>query len=132
MVALSASLGTGSFKDAHRGFLTLTPLAPNGLGSCTNQRVAVKRMTQGRDEWGSARRFDVSAKYWHTIGECNLLLWAISLFDLSLSFIDHKLAKTGPPPPSLVIPNIHFVEGGIALVHESTVGKNVQTASSHR
>ncbi|CAK5265846.1 unnamed protein product [Mycena citricolor] len=55
----------------------------------------------------------------------------MSLFDLSLSFVDYILKKTRPLPSSLIIPKICFVEGGIALVHDSTVGKNVHAASSH-
>ncbi|CAK5279828.1 unnamed protein product [Mycena citricolor] len=131
MVLLSSSLGSGSFKDAHHGFMTLTPSSLDGLGSRNNQDVAVKQMIQGRDDQGSARRFDVATEHRHTICKGNLLLWAMSLFDLSLSFVDYILKKTRPLPSSLIIPKICFVEGGIALVHDSTVGKNIHAASSH-
>ncbi|CAK5277258.1 unnamed protein product [Mycena citricolor] len=131
-ILLVSTLGEGAFKDARPGFLTLTRAPSNGLGSSPNERVAVKQMIHSKNEHGSSKRFDVKNEFRLTVSEGNLLLWAISLFDFSLSFVHSCLQTIGTPPSTLIVPDIRFVEGGVALVHDITTGPNVQVASSLR
>ncbi|CAK5277003.1 unnamed protein product [Mycena citricolor] len=136
-VVLSAALGSGSFKDAYKGFLTLVrpSTSPTGLGSTVNQRVAAKRMIDtkaSRRDTVGIRRFSPAVELEQSICEGNLLLWATSLFDLTDTFVRHQLSKLGEPPSNLVIPDIRFVEGGVAQVHNTVTGTNVVRASSLR
>ncbi|CAK5278831.1 unnamed protein product [Mycena citricolor] len=136
-VVLSAALGSGSFKDAYEGFLTLVrpSTSPTGLGSTVNQRVAAKRMIDtkaSRRDTVGIRRFSPAVELEQSICKGNLLLWATSLFDLTDTFVRHQLSKLGEPPSNLVIPDIRFVEGGVAQVHNTVTGTNVVRASSLR
>ncbi|CAK5283480.1 unnamed protein product [Mycena citricolor] len=111
-VVLSAALGSGSFKDPH---------------PCLTINVS----HWARINFG-IRRFSPAVKLEQSICEGNLLLWATSLFDLTDTFVRHQLSKLGEPPSNLVIPDIRFVEGGVAQVHDTVTGTNVVRASSLR
>ncbi|CAK5284026.1 unnamed protein product [Mycena citricolor] len=98
-VILSVSLGHGSFKDAHEGFLTLHRPPIEGISSLANQRVASKRVidTSRRAENTELKRYKPALELQHSVCEANLLLWATSLLDLSYAFIEARIKRDGPP-----------------------------------
>ncbi|KAG1780739.1 hypothetical protein EV702DRAFT_964224 [Suillus placidus] len=109
----------GGFKTAHPGWLTLTPPPISGFGSVSRHEIVVKRpfhqvyphdVSQGPFKIG---RFPVADELPKLFKEANVLYWASSLLQLTYDFIDHRLASYCPPPSP--IPQVRFVEAGLAL-----------------
>lgn len=117
-------LGIGSFKTAQPGYLTLVHLATEGLGTKPNESVAVKQMYVRRAKpteanpngWMITRLMPVD-EFRKTIMEANVLLWAISLMTFTYSFIHHFI-RNSPNPPPFDIPEVRFVNGAVAVVHQ--------------
>lgn len=132
----SSNIGVGTFKSAHRGHLTLIHLPIEGLGTTPNALVAAKRLYRKRarkansDAWVLSRH-SAADEYAKTLQEANLLYWGCSLMTFTYSFIHHFVAQAEEEPP-FTIPDLRFVHAGVAVVHDQTVGTNVNNTSSMR
>ncbi|KAG1732589.1 hypothetical protein EDB19DRAFT_1831293 [Suillus lakei] len=117
------TLGAGAFKTAHPGWLTLFAAPESRLGSCPRQKVAVKRpfhkiyppggstKAPGRYIMG---RYAVADEIPKLFQEANVLYWAGPLLEFAYNYIDHCIARSTDPPP-FTIPQLRFVEAGLAL-----------------
>ncbi|KIK90747.1 hypothetical protein PAXRUDRAFT_151261 [Paxillus rubicundulus Ve08.2h10] len=116
-------LGIGSFKTAHEGELTLTPLAPSsGLGAQPCQKAMLKRLFfrhKAQNSTGPFMRFQVPEELKKLLHEANTLYLAKALFKLTYNIIDHALQDAAGPPP-FDIPHVCFIEAGLALLYSQT------------
>ncbi|CAK5282518.1 unnamed protein product [Mycena citricolor] len=128
---LSQRLGVGSFKDAHVGWLRMTPLSQSGLGRIRNQKIAVKRLFCGRSTKGSLIRLGCRDEYDDTMIEANVHLWSQALFMSAMSFVSHRVRSAVKQiPPSLVIPDLRFVDAAMGQVHKGVSGNAVANVTS--
>ncbi|KAJ6475575.1 hypothetical protein C8R45DRAFT_826983 [Mycena sanguinolenta] len=128
------NLGIGTFKSAHRGRLTLTHLPEVGLGTTPNELVAVKRMYRPRSNNAApgksvVTRYTTADEYAKTVQEANLLYWASSLMEFTYSAINRFLSKASTRPP-FEIPQLRFVQAGVAVCHDQVTGTNISNTSS--
>ncbi|KAJ6600377.1 hypothetical protein DFH09DRAFT_901349, partial [Mycena vulgaris] len=120
--------GIGTFKTASPGYLSLIHLLEDGIGRFPNECVAIKRMYARRskstetkpDNW-VITRLTPTDEFWKSLMEANVLLWAISIMIFTYSFIHHFIADS-PTSPPFDIPEVRFVHGGVAVVHEQMTG----------
>ncbi|KAF9007953.1 hypothetical protein BDQ17DRAFT_1422614 [Cyathus striatus] len=108
-------LGIGACKTAHKGQLTITPLAKLGLSYILNQAVAVKCIYYPGDLKGKKKsrsdsqpsfsigHFAVDSELEKTLVEANVFYWAASLLSHTYLYISQV---------------------GVAIVHNSTATKS--------
>ncbi|KAF9231982.1 hypothetical protein BU15DRAFT_55558 [Melanogaster broomeanus] len=120
-VAPDKTIGIGGFKSAHPGWLTLAPLPAQGLGSQPRQQVVVKRpfyrvYSNQVEKSGPYKigRYALVDEMKKLFSEANVLFWAKALLQLTYIFIDRCIIAS-PTPPPFVIPEVRFVEAGLAL-----------------
>ncbi|KAK6988419.1 hypothetical protein R3P38DRAFT_3291150 [Favolaschia claudopus] len=124
------SIGCGTFKTAHRGWITLHHLRDVGLGTTKNELVVVKRTFRELSNKSGGQtvytRYSSPEEHKIILKEANNLYWAISIMGFSYSYIysfdtlDHQDC-----PP---IPDLRFVQAGVAIYYE-TPAKNSSKAS---
>jgi hypothetical protein len=115
-------LGTGGFKTAHPGFLTLLSAPGTTLCSRQRQKVAVKRFFYKKyPPGGNAEmmdfgfgRYTIADELPKLFREANVLYWASSLLTFAYEYIDHCISASSDPPP-FYIPRLRFVEAGLVL-----------------
>ncbi|KAG1890317.1 hypothetical protein F4604DRAFT_1914864 [Suillus subluteus] len=84
-IPLHSMIGTGAFKTAHPGWLTLSPVVSSGLGSRTQHAVIVC--------------YSSADKLKHVLKESKVMYWAKSLLDYTYDYIDHHISTSSTPPP---------------------------------
>ncbi|KAJ7925771.1 hypothetical protein B0H13DRAFT_1862856 [Mycena leptocephala] len=135
VVEFTSVIGTGTFKTAHRGHLSLIHLPLEGLGTTQNELVAVKRMYRKQTKNASGNRvvsrFPYADEYSKTVQEANLLYWASSLMDFAYSAIALCVSHADEPPP-FTVPKLRFVHAGVAVSHDQASGTNISNTSSIR
>ncbi|KAJ7926367.1 hypothetical protein B0H13DRAFT_1599685 [Mycena leptocephala] len=133
VVEFTSVIGTGTFKTAHRGHLSLIHLPLEGLGTTQNELVAVKHMYRKQTKNASGNRvvsrFPYADEYLKTVQEANLLYWASSLMDFAYSAIALCVSYADEPPP-FTIPKLRFVHAGVAVSHDQASGTNISNTSS--
>ncbi|KAG2359357.1 hypothetical protein BDR07DRAFT_1235388, partial [Suillus spraguei] len=118
-------LGTGGFKTAHPGFLTLFSAPEDVLGSRPRQKVVVKQPFYKNYSPGSSktpmrfaiRCYTISDELSKLFREANVLYWARALLTFSYKYIDHCVSASSEPLP-FNIPRLRFVEAGLTLSHD--------------
>ena len=124
---LEAQLGeadacTGTFKSAHPGKIQFI----NGGGPLANGRVCVKQVLE-RMPSGAIVRLKGRHELEKLSVECNCLIWASILLDLTYQFIARKIEKMPVGGqlscPIPVIPTLRFTRSVIALVREPSMEK---------
>ncbi|KAG1730994.1 hypothetical protein EDB19DRAFT_1912656 [Suillus lakei] len=116
-------IGVGGFKTAHSGWLTLMAPPKIGPGSVAHDKIVVKRpyhkvfatptTTTGPYKIAHYSLVDELSRLFK---EANILYWVKSLLKLTYDFIDRCVASSSEPPP-FPIPQVRFVEGGLALAY---------------
>ncbi|KAF7329423.1 Alpha-type protein kinase domain-containing protein [Mycena kentingensis (nom. inval.)] len=123
-----SACGVGTFKTAHRAWLTLTHLSAGGLGTEPNELVAAKRLfAERRNKVRDGQRVDTQVikrlastpEHGKIMMEATVLMWSDSLFEFSYDFVSHKVkdATTEPPFP---IPPMQYVHSAVAVVRGDT------------
>ncbi|KAG6848990.1 hypothetical protein H0H93_012195 [Arthromyces matolae] len=116
------AIGIGTFKAAHLASLILFTLNDTGIGQrrqSVNEAILVvkKRVCQPRTRPGGKRlAYGALDELFYLYIECNMLCWAKALLELANTFIASKLTTHLPDKPDFYVPNLRFVDGGIATV----------------
>ncbi|KIK76369.1 hypothetical protein PAXRUDRAFT_782224, partial [Paxillus rubicundulus Ve08.2h10] len=131
-----AMIGTGAFKSAHPGWLTLTAPPIKGLRSQARHKVVVKQpfyrvYSDAATQSGPYKigQYSLADDIKKLFVEANVLFWEKSLLQLTYTFIDHCIASSLTPLP-FSIPCVCFVEAGLALSFAQGVSKVTTKAGS--
>ena len=114
---LKALMRQGSFKTAHPGTIEFqgeTDAFADGL-------VCVKQVYELKEDGTTIVRLKGRVELEKLSMECNCLIWASILLDLTYQFIDREVMRRGQPP--LPIPVLRFTRSMIAIVRESSMEK---------
>ncbi|KIK79126.1 hypothetical protein PAXRUDRAFT_162139, partial [Paxillus rubicundulus Ve08.2h10] len=113
-----AVIGVGAFKTTQSARLTLSPLAPSGIGSQHNHNVVLKRPYINTTNFASPEppyaHYSITKELEKVFHKMNVLYWAKALLKLMYNFIDSSIADAGASPP-FDIPHLHFVEASLML-----------------
>ncbi|KAK6996039.1 hypothetical protein R3P38DRAFT_3371236 [Favolaschia claudopus] len=124
------SIGCGTFKNAHRGWITLHHLRDAVLGTTKSELVVVKRTFRELSKKSGGQtaytRYSSPEEHKIILKEANNLYWAISIMGFSYSYIYSFDSLHHPDCPP--IPDLRFVQAGVAIYYE-TPAKNSSKAS---
>ncbi|KAG2057527.1 hypothetical protein BDR06DRAFT_847880, partial [Suillus hirtellus] len=115
-------IGISTFKTAHPGWLTLSPIIPSGLGSRFQHPVVIKQpffrvpSTQATTTTATLKivQYSSADELKHVLKESKVMYWAKSLLDYTYDYIDHHIAIS-PTEPPFEIPCVRFVDTGVTL-----------------
>jgi Alpha-kinase family len=114
---LKALMRQGSFKTAHPGIIEIR----GETNPFTEGLVCVKQVYEWKDDGITILRLKGRHELEMLSMECNCLIWASILLDLTYQFINHEVMKRGQP--SRPIPVLRFARSMIAIVRENSMEK---------
>ncbi|KAK7453249.1 hypothetical protein VKT23_011925 [Stygiomarasmius scandens] len=122
---------TGSFRTAHRAALTFENMVDVRMQPIIAKRpYKEKRKTKGRaDAPAPMARYSSQEELERVVGDGNMHMFVSSLFSFAESWIGHLLKSTGIKRP-VQLPNLAYVNAGVATCHDAVVGTTTKSLSS--
>lgn len=114
---LKDKMRQGAFKTAHPGTIEIR----GETNPFTDGLVCVKQVYEWKDDGVTILRLRGRHELEMLTMECNCLIWASILLDLTYQFINHEVVKRGQP--SRPIPVLRFARSMIAIVRENSMEK---------
>ncbi len=120
---LKALMRQGSFKTAHPGAIQFQGGTNQGTNPFTDPDglVCVKQVYELNDDGTTILRLKGRHELQKLSTECNCLIWASILLDLTYQFVNREVMKKGQP--SHRIPVLRFARSMIAVVRENSMEK---------
>jgi len=114
---LKAFMRQGSFKTSHPGTIQFQ----GKTNPFTDGLVCVKQVYELKDDGTTIIRLKGRHELEKLTTECNCLIWASILLDLTYQFVNREVKKRGQPLHP--IPVLRFPRSMIAIVRESSMEK---------